>query len=101
MLQQPALDAELETLGLRTHEAPDTAARGDHAVARHDERDGIGAACAAHGTRRGAQLLRELSIRARLPRGNALHRLPHREPMMRTREAQRQIEGEAAVVEIR
>src|SRR4051812_37366251 len=98
MREQPALDAELEAVGARAHEAADPSARSDDAMARDDERDGIGAARAAHRAGRRAQHRRDLAVAARLAGGNALHRLPHFHAMARAREAQRQVELEAAVL---
>src|SRR6185369_3389732 len=91
MFEQPALDAELEAFGARAHEATDGLAGPDHAVARHDHGNGIGAAGTADRARRGAQLARELAVGARLPGRDALHRFPDLQAVMRARKRERQV----------
>src|SRR6185436_3376605 len=67
MRQEPALDAELEAFLARSHEAAERAARRHHAVAWHDDGNGIGAARPPDRAGRGAELAREVSVGARLP----------------------------------
>src|SRR5436853_1492123 len=101
MLQQPALDAELEALVARAHEAADGLVRADDAMAGHDDRDGIRAARAAHRARGRAQLAGKLAVGAHLPGGNAAHRFPDLQAVMRAREADRKVEDVARIVEVR
>src|SRR5260221_13379213 len=100
MPQQPALDVALEALAPRTHEAADVAARRDHAVARDDDRDRVGPARPTHRARGRADLPGELAVGARLAGGDALHRFPYREAMMRAGELQRQVEDQGRGVEV-
>src|SRR5881394_2131613 len=101
MPQEPALDAELETVGLRAHESPDGAPRGDHAMAGNHDGNRIRAAGTPHGPRRRMEVVRDFSISARLPRGNPLHRFPDGEAVARPRKLERQVELELRIVEIR
>src|SRR5688572_400980 len=65
MLQEPALDAALESLAALAHEPAEVAAGGDDAMARDHDRDRIRAARSADRTRRGTDLARNLAIGAR------------------------------------
>src|SRR5258706_11329724 len=101
MLQEPALDAELETLPGRAHEAADGAARADHAMARDHDGDGIRPACPAHGARRRADRAGDLAVAQGLARANALHRFPDRDSMARPGDGERKVELEARIVQVR
>src|SRR6185436_12845267 len=72
MLQQPALDAALETLVSRAHEAADPAAGRDHAMAGDHHGDRVRAARAPHGARGGAHGPGDLPVAQRAARGDAL-----------------------------
>src|SRR5688572_25714694 len=101
MPEQPALDADLETFGARAHEAADRAVGADHAMARHYDGNGVRATRSPHRPRRGAELERELAIRARAAGCDPLHRLPHLQPVMRARKRERQVEAIVRVLEVR
>src|SRR5260221_11107410 len=100
MLQEPALDAELETLLLRAHEAADRPAGTDDAMTGHDDGNRVGAACAADRARRGTKLRGHFTVAADLSGRNALHRLPHRKTMPSAGELDRKVEAEGRVLQV-
>jgi len=90
-----ALTIAVDVIGQRARRADDT-------VAGRDDRDGVLTVGGANGTRRArpSHLLRDLSIRARLAKGNREQGLPHGTLKRRAGEVELQVERPPASREV-
>ena len=95
-LEQPELAPQAAAV------AAEPAVRGDHAVARDDDGDAVGAVGGSDGARRSrrADLPSELRVGARLAEGDAQQRVPHAALERTARVLQRQVERAPAAGEV-